>query len=92
MDNLDLNPEALEATAQIVEGYCFQQIEIMDRYLDNINSLRSEWDDDRTIGSLVEEIAGIRRGVQSVMEQILGEYPAYFRRKAELIRMRPTIR
>ncbi len=92
MEKLDLNPEALDATAKIIEGYCAQQMDIMDGYLTNVNSLHSEWDDDRTIGMLMEEIMSLRKNVQVIMEQILGEYPAYFRRKAELIRSRPTLR
>lgn len=92
MDNLDLNPDALETTAKIIEGYCYQQIGIMDSYLREVNALRGEWDDDRTMGNLVEEIMNMRNRVQLVMEEILSQYPAYFRRKAELIRTRPSMR
>ena len=91
MDILDLNPEVLESTASIIEGYCDRQKAIMAEYLSNASSLSSEWTDDQTIGPLLEEIRQMQRAVEGVMDDILSTYPGYFRSKAEQIRSRPKM-
>ena len=89
MDVFDFDPAVLEATASIVEGYCLKQCEIMDDYMDNMASLSSEWDDDVTMGKLLEEIRQLKSSVESVMDEIRANYPGFFRQKAEQIRNRP---
>lgn len=91
MDNLDLNPEALESTASIVEGYCNKQKAIMDGYLGQTSSLSSDWTDDQTLGPLLEEIKQMKNSVERIMNEILSTYPKYFRGKAEQIRNRPKM-
>lgn len=81
MDVFDLNPEVLETTATIVEGYCKKQCEIMDDYMSYISSLSSEWDDDVTMGKLLEEIRQMRHSVENVMDEIRANYPGYFRKR-----------
>lgn len=91
MDILDINPEVLESTASIIEGYCNKQKSIMDGYLSETSSLSSDWADDQTLGPLLEEIKQMKNSVEGVMDQILSTYPAYFRGKAEQIRNRPKM-
>jgi len=89
MDILDLDPEVLDATASVIEGYCNRQKSIMDEYLSNTSSLSSEWTDDKTLGPLLEEIKTLKNSVVTLMDEIKSKYPAYFRGKAEVIRNRP---
>ena len=89
MEILDLNPEVLESTASIIEGYCNRQKYIMSEYMSNTASLSSDWTDDQTLGPLLEEIKQMRSVVEGVMDEILTTYPNYFRGKAEQIRNRP---
>ena len=56
MENLETSPEALESAANIVDAYCRTQKSVMDTYLRNATSMQSEWVDDKTLGSLLEEI------------------------------------
>lgn len=92
MDVFDLDPAVLDSTASIVESYCRRQCDIMDDYLSYIYSLSSEWDDDVTMGKLLEEIRQMKHNVEGVMDEIRGTYPGFFRMKAEQIRNRPTFR
>lgn len=89
MDIFDLNPDVLDTTASIIEGYCVRQREIMDGYLGDVSSLSSEWDDDKTMGSMLLEIRQMKSTVESLMDEIRSTYPAFFRQKAEQIRNRP---
>ncbi len=89
MDDLSLDPDVLETTASIIEGYCSRQTDIMDSYLSDTTSLSSEWSDDQTLGKLLEEIKILRGNVVNVMNEIRGAYPSFFRKKAEQIRSRP---
>ena len=89
MDILDLDPEVLDTTADIVEGYCNRQTAIMDEYLSNTSSLASEWTDDQTFGSLLEEVKSLKDSVVTLMDEIRGTYPQYFRERADFIRRRP---
>lgn len=89
MDILDLDPEVLDTTAGLVEGYCNRQTAIMDEYLSNTSALASEWSDDQTFGSLLEEVKRLKDSVVTLMDEIRGTYPQYFRDRAEFIRRRP---
>ena len=89
MDILDLNPEVLEATATIIEGYCGRQKMLMEAYVKNTEGLSFEWTDDQTMGLLLDEIKHLRDNVEETMDEILAFYPGYFRDKAEQIRRRP---
>jgi hypothetical protein len=89
MDVFDFDPVVLETTASIVDGYCKKQCEIMDDYMSYMSSLSSEWDDDVTMGKLLEEIRQLQNSVEGVMDEIRSTYPAFFREKAEQIRNRP---
>ncbi len=91
MDILDLDPAVLETTATIIEGYCGRQKTIMAEYLSCANSLSAEWTDDQTLGPLLEEIRRMRSSVITLMDEISGTYPRYFRDKAEQIRNRPRM-
>ena len=91
-DLLKLDPEVLEATAGVIERYCEGQMAIMNEYLNNTTSLGSEWTDDQTFGSLLEEVRRIKSSVEQVMAEIKGVYPQYFRGRAAYIRSRPDYR
>ena len=89
MDVLHFDPEVLEGVAAVIEGYCARQKSIMDDYLRNVSSLSSEWTDDKTLGTLLEEIVQMKLSVVTLMDEIKRVYPKYFRDKAEQIRNRP---
>jgi len=80
---LILDKEVLEATAVIIESYCKKQTAVMDEYLRNTSALASEWDDDKTFGTLLEEIKSLRNNVTQIMDEIMATYPKYFRNKAK---------
>lgn len=89
MDILKFDDKVLDTTADIIEGYCDKQSSVIDEYVSKMNGLSSEWSDDETFGSLLEEVKSLQSGINDLMEQIRGSYPAYFRDKAEYIRNRP---
>lgn len=89
MDILELDPEVLDVTASIVEGYCDKQTSIMDSFLSNTFALNSEWSDDQTFGTLLEEVRRLRDTVLTLMHEIRATYPQYFRERATFIRQRP---
>ncbi len=89
MDILDLDPEVLDVTASIVEGYCDRQASIMNEYVSNTSALSSEWTDDQTFGLLLDEVKRLKDSVVTLMEEIRGKYPQYFRERANYIRNRP---
>ena len=91
MDELVFDPEVLFATADIIDGYCNRQKTIMEEYLSNTMALSSEWTDDKTLGPLLEEIKSMKNSVVSIMDEIRGKYPAFFRAKAQEIIDRPTM-
>ena len=91
MDILELNPDVLDAVANIVEGYCSKQKSIMDTYLGNTAALSAEWTDDQTLGTMLEEIKHLKSNVEAVMDEIRATYPAYFRDRANYIRSRPKM-
>ena len=92
MSVLDLDPNVLEKTATIIEDYCRRQQSIMDDYLNKTSSLSYEWTDDKTLGTLLEEIKLLRNRVVDVMNEIRNIYPRFFIEKADEIRHRPTFR
>lgn len=89
MDILELDPAVLEKTASLIEQYCTQQTTIMDDYLRNASTLSAEWKDDRTLGTVLEEIGLMKNSVISTMDEIRSAYPKYFRELAEYIKNRP---
>ena len=91
MDNLEIDPEVLDAVASIVEGYCKKQREVIETYFRNVNAQSSEWTDDETMGKLIQEIQLLNTTVNSIMDEISSSYPKYFRDKAEQIRSRPKL-
>lgn len=91
MEELNLSPEALEATAGIIESYCAKQKSIMDKYVSSASSLSSGWQDDQTYGALLAEIKSLRSSVCGIMDEILTSYPQYFRSRAEQIKNRPKM-
>ena len=50
MDEMTLDPNVLDATADIIVIYCNKQKLIMDEYMRKMQSLSYEWQDDETIG------------------------------------------
>ncbi len=91
MDILDLNPDSLDTTAAIIEGYCERQKGIMDDYLNDMVALSGEWTDDVTMGPLIEEVRRLKAAIVGTMDEIRATYPQYFRSKADHIRHRPKI-
>lgn len=90
MDNLLLDAENLFLTSDIVDNYCAKQREIINVYYAQIMALENEWQDDKTFGSVVEEIKRLRTQLLAVIEEIKMTYPKYFREKARQIIERPT--
>lgn len=92
MDKLILDSEVLMETADIVETYCNRQLQIIEAYLSQVSSLSSEWVDDKTFGTMIEEIRQLKNGVVRLMETIMTTYPKYFRERARIIAdERPTM-
>ena len=89
-DELKLYPDELRAIADIIEGYCRRQSEVMNEYKSNIDALSNEWKDEQTLGSLIAEINMLKNQVTKIMDEIQTHYPAYFRQKAIIIETRPT--
>ena len=48
-----------------------------------------EWQDDETIGKLLQEIRMLSNSVDKVMDIMRIKYPEYFKKQAEIIRQRP---
>ena len=89
MDNLALDPHVLDATADIISIYCMKQKLIMDENMRKMQSMSYEWQDDETIGRLLQEIRALSSSVDKVMDIMRIKYPEYFRKQAEIIRQRP---
>ncbi len=90
-DIMTLNPEVLIGSAKIINAYCIKQEEILDDYISRINNFRGMWDDDKTMGSLCESIAVSNSQIKKLLDEINSVFPAYFQRKAEEIKNRPTL-
>lgn len=86
MPDLELDPEVLEDTAKIIEDYCVFQKQIMEDYLHEVWNLSSDWNDEKTLGSILEEINLLKQNVEEVMQEIRNTYPSFFRKKAAEIR------
>ena len=89
MDNLDLDPNVLDAVANIIVLYCNKQKAIMDDYKIKMHSLSYDWQDDETIGRLLQEIDVLSKSVEDIMDVIRINYPEYFKKRAEIIRHTP---
>lgn len=91
MEELYLDPEVLVSTARIIISYCKTQKEIIESYYFKICALESEWKDDKTIGSLINEIKEIKMQLMLLLEEINLYYPKYFTDKANDILSRPSM-
>lgn len=91
MDDLELSPEALETCANLIVLYCTRQKGVLNDYLNKMRTLSSEWQDEETIGKLMQEIILYKKQLDSMMDTMILKYPEYFRKKAETIRRRPTL-
>lgn len=91
MDTLILNEESLFIIADTIANYCVKQKELIETYYSKIISLESEWDDDETFGSLMEEINILKNKAYRCLDEINNIYPRYFRAKAQHILNRPKI-
>ena len=91
MDELKLDPQVLENTASLIIIYCQKQKLIMDEYLRQISRLQGEWDDDQTIGKIIQEIRQLEKSVNDIMDMIRYKYPEYFKQLAQNIRQRPKL-
>lgn len=87
-DEIKIDPQVLENTANMIIQYCNSQKGIMDDYLRKMNSLSQEWCDDETMGQVLQEIRTLTNSVDKIMEVIRFKYPQYFKKKAEEARMR----
>lgn len=87
-DELKLDDKALEEIANLVIMYCNNQQGIINEYLQRMNSLSNEWQDDETMGKVLQEVRVLTNNVERIMSIIRFKYPQYFRKKAEEIRTR----
>lgn len=90
-DIMNLNPDVLDNIADIIEKYILMQNKIIEDYVGNMYNLQREWDDDETIGKILDEIRSIVNEISDVEDEILKTYPKYFRERAEEIRKRPKL-
>lgn len=88
-ERLDLDAEALLTVSDLIVQYCAGQREAMNVYCSSISALESEWQDDKTFGSMFEKIKLMRSQVVACMDEIEQTYPKYFRAKAQQIMERP---
>lgn len=86
----ELDPEALLAISDTIVRYCASQRETMNAYQAQILALNSEWQDDKTFGSMFEEISLLKHKVVAIMDEVERTYPVYFREKARQILERPS--
>ena len=90
MDILDIDPEVLFSTADAISAYCAKQRETINVYYAQIRALEDGWQDDKTFGSIVDEITALRTKVVTIIDEMNEKYPKYFRLKAQEILDRPT--
>lgn len=86
MDKMILDPDSLEFAANSVEEYITTQEQIMNEYFVKVNALFPDWNDEKTLGSILEEIRQIKNNFSSTTQAIREIYPPYFREKANSIR------
>lgn len=91
MSNLTVDAEALFSTAEVIASYCAKQRETINVYYAQILALESEWQDDKTFGSIVEEITKLRNQTLTIIDEIYNTYPKYFRQRAQMILERPIM-
>lgn len=89
MDNFVLDADLLFQIADVIDGYCEKQREVINVYYAQIMALESEWRDDETFGSLVEELNSLKIQALALVEEIYEIYPKYFRKRAQQILERP---
>ncbi len=90
MDNLKLDAEELRVIADEISGYCSNQREILNVYYAQMMALEDSWKDDKTFGSVIEEIRLLKSNAIAIIEAINNTYPKYFRKKADEIDNRPS--
>ena len=88
MDDMILDPNVLDVTADLIVIYCNKQKLVMDDYMRKMQSLSYEWEDEETIGRLLQEIRMLSNSVDRVMDIMRIKYPEYFKKQAEIIRHR----
>ena len=87
-EEMTLDDKALDDIANFIVTYCNLQKGIMDDYKKKMNSLSLEWRDDETMGKVLQEIYTLTNSVDRIMDTIRFKYPQYFKKQAEMIRMR----
>lgn len=92
MDDLVLDAESLFNIADIIDGYCTKQREVVNVYHAQIMALESEWRDDETFGTMVQELNGLRTQALAIIDEVYETYPKYFRARAQQILERPIYR
>ena len=88
MDNMTLDPEVLKSVANTITIYTQRQKEIMNNFLRNVSNLGSEWQDDETFYSLIQEIMKLKSDFHAKMESV-NVYATIFKNRAEEIERRP---
>ena len=91
-DIMNLNPDVLENVADVIEKYISIQNKTIEDYVDRMHNLQREWDDDETIGKILNEIRLIVNVITDIEDEILKTYPKYFRERAQEIRKRPSFK
>ena len=90
-DELVLDDKVLDEIANFIIIYCNNQQGIINDYLQKMNSLSNEWQDDETMGKVLQEVRTLTRSVERIMDIIRFKYPQHFRERAELIRAKNKI-
>ena len=90
IDEIQIDAEALNMTANIIAIYTKKQKDVMRDFLSKFTALIPNWNDDETFSPLINEINRLRNEVTTQMEIIEATYPSYFRAKAESITSRPV--
>lgn len=89
MDDLVLNAESLFNIADIIDGYCAKQREVVNVYHAQIMALEAEWRDDETFGTMVQELNALKTQAITILDEVYETYPKYFRKRAQQILERP---
>lgn len=89
MDDLVLDAESLFNIADIIDGYCAKQREVVNVYHAQIMAIESEWKDDETFGAMVQELNALKTQVIAILDEVYEIYPKYFRIRAQQILERP---
>lgn len=92
MDELVLDAESLFNIADIIDGYCAKQREVVNVYHAQIMALESEWRDDETFGTMVQELNALKTQAIAILDEVYETYPKYFRKRAQQILERPIYR